>query len=75
MLSGLVIPSLTFMRKELVPECTAKDLGVILNTNLTYDEYIAKTEPFCMSCLCQINLARHVFDNFTLLTIINALSF
>ena len=43
---------------ELVPEQTAKDFGVILDTNLTYDEEIAKAISSCMSCLSQISLTR-----------------
>ena len=35
--SRLVIPRLTFVGRELVPEHTFKDLGVILDTNLTYE--------------------------------------
>ena len=52
--SRLVTSILTFMGKELVPEQTAKDLGVILDTNLTYDEHITKAISSCMSCLIQI---------------------
>ena len=52
--SRLVTPILTYMGRELVPEQTAKDLGVILDTNLTYDEHITKAIPSCMSCLSQI---------------------
>ena len=49
--SRMITPSLTFMGRELEPEHTAKDLGVILDANLTYDEHIAKTVPSCMSSL------------------------
>ena len=73
--SRLVIPNLTFMGRELIPEHTAKDLGVILDNNLTYDEHITKTVSSCMSCLGQISRTKHVFDKRTLLTIINALVF
>ena len=52
--SRLVTPILTYMGRELVPEQTAKDLGVILDTNLTYDEHITKAISSCMSCLSQI---------------------
>jgi len=37
--------------RKLVPEHFAKVLGVILDTNLTYDEHITKTVSYCMSCL------------------------
>ena len=53
--SKLVTRSPTFMGRVLVPEDTAKDLRVILDTNLTYDEHITKTVSSCMSCLSQIN--------------------
>ena len=42
MRSKLDIPCLPFMGKDLVPEHTAKDLGVILDSNLTFDEHIIK---------------------------------
>ena len=73
--SKLVTPSLTFLGRELVPEHTAKDLGVILDTNLTYDEHITRTVSSCMSCLGQISRTKHVFDKRTVLTILNALVF
>ena len=63
------------MGRELVPEHAAKDLGVILDANLTYDEHITKTVSSCMSCLSQISRTKHIFDKRTLLTIINALVF
>ena len=73
MLSRMTTRSLTFMGRELVPEHTAKDLGVILDAYLTYDEHITKTVSSCMSSLSQISRTRHVFDKRILLTIINAL--
>ena len=71
--SRLVTPSLTF--RELVPEQTAKDLGVILDTNLTYDEHITKAISSSMSCLSQISGTKHVFDKRALLPIMNATVF
>ena len=63
------------MGRELVPEHTAKVLGVILDTNLIYDEHITKTVSSRMSCLIQISRTKHFFDKRTLLTILNALFF
>ena len=71
--SRLVTPSLTFMGRELVLQHTAKDLGVILDSNLTYDNTFTKTVSFFMSCLSQISCTKHVFDKHILLTIANAL--
>ena len=74
MLSRLVNARLTFMVRELEPEHTAKDFGVILDT-FTYEEHITKTAPSCMSCLSQISHTKQVFDKCSLLTIINSLLF
>lgn len=74
MLSRLVNNRLTFMVRELVPEHTAKDFGVILDT-LTYEEHITKTASSCISCLSQISHTKQVFDKWSLLTIINSLLF
>ena len=45
--SRLVTPCLAFMGRDLIPEHTAKDLGVILDTNLTYDEHLKLYLPAC----------------------------
>ena len=63
---------LSFMGKDIVPTDTAKDLGVTLDSNLTYDEHIIKTASSCMSRLGRV---KHVFDKRTLLMIINSLVF
>ena len=75
MRAKLQFHSLPFMGKDIMPSDTAKDLGVILDSNLTYDEHIIKTAFSCMSCLGQINRVKHVFDKRTLPTIINSLVF
>ena len=70
MRAKLQFHSLPFMKTD-----TAKDLGVILDSNLTYDEHVIKTASSCMSRLGQINRVKHVFDKRTLLMIINSLVF
>ena len=76
MRAKLQFHSLPLMGKDIVvPTDTAKDLGVILDSNLTYDENIIKTASSCMSRLFQINRVKHVFDKRTLLMIINSLVF
>ena len=42
MCAKLQFHSLPFMGKDIVPTETAKDLGVILDSNLTHDEHIIK---------------------------------
>ena len=65
------------MGKDLVSvhTCTAKDLGVTLDSNLSYDKQVIKTVSSCMSRLGQISRTKHAFDKRTLLIIINALVF
>ena len=53
----------------------ARDLGVILDTSLTFDDHITTTVASCMSRLGQINRVKHCFDNRILILIINALVF
>ena len=53
MRAKLQFHSLSFMGEDIVPTDTAKDLGVILDSNLTYDEHVIKTASSCMSRLGQ----------------------
>ena len=46
---------ITLLGKELVPVSSAKDLGVILDPNITFDDHILKTASSCMSSLAQIS--------------------
>ena len=41
--------SLFFLGKLITPVTTAKDLGVTLDCNLTYDDHINKLTASCMS--------------------------
>ena len=62
-----------FLGKETTPVSSAKDLGIILNNNLTYDQHIYQLTSSCMTKLCQINRVKNSFDGDTLRTIIFAL--
>jgi hypothetical protein len=70
MLSRLQDLSLTLLGKEINSIEMAKDLGVTLDVNLTYNHHINKTVSTCMSILGQINRVKHAFDKCTLITII-----
>ena len=52
----------SLLRKELAPAKEAKDLGVILNSNLTFSQHILSTVSSCMFRLGQINWVKHAFD-------------
>ena len=63
--------AISFLRKEITPVSSAKDLGIILDKNLTYDQHIHQFTSSCMTKLCQINGLRikNSFDKDTIRTI------
>ena len=50
---------ISLLGKELLPVPSGKDLGVILNNNLTYHDHITKTVSSFFSRLAQINRVQH----------------
>ena len=62
---------LSFLGKQLAPVEAARDLGVILDTSLTFGNHITATVASCMSRLGQISRVKHCFDKRTLIIIIN----
>ena len=60
---------------EEMNEDSAKDLGVILDSNLTFDDHIKTTVSECIARLAQISPAKHCLDRTSLLTVINVLVF
>ena len=59
-----------FLGKEITPVSSAKDLGIILHNNLTYDQHIHQLTSSCMTKICQINRVKNSFDRDTLRAII-----
>ena len=67
---------LSFLGKDISPVQLARDLGLILDPNLTFDNNITTTVSECIAWLAQItsNCVKHCFiDKNTLLTVIHAL--
>ena len=65
-LAGFPKPLYTvpFVGQELVPVTSAKDLGVTIDANLTFDDHIASLTSLAsslLSKLVQINRVRHLF--------------
>ena len=54
---------------------SARDLGLILNPNVTFDNHIMTSVSECITRLAQINQVKHCLDKNTLLTVIHALVF
>ena len=65
--------SISLLGKEITPVSSAKDLGILLDNNLTYDQHIHQLTSSCMTKLCQTNRVKNSFDRDTLRTIISAL--
>ena len=65
----------TLLGKEILPSRSAKDLGVIVDSRLSFDEHVTDVVSKCTGSLCQINRVKHLFDRSTLITIINSLVF
>ena len=63
----------TLLSKEILPSCSKKDLGVIMDSRLSFDEHVTEVVSKCVGSLCQINRVKHLFGRSTLITIINSL--
>ena len=57
--------------KEVFTSETVKDLGVIFDPYLDFNEHTIKVTSSCMSILGQINRVKHVFDKELLISIIH----
>ena len=59
--------SVSFMGKTLTHVDSARDLGVIIDSHLTYDSHISHLVSSCLSKLVQINRVKNSFDKDILL--------
>ena len=68
--SAAIELTISFLGEDLLASAFASDLGVILDSTLSYDEHITKLISTCMSKLCQINRVKDCFnkDIFKLIT-------
>ena len=67
------IPSINFIGKTLEPVAQVKDLGTIIDSKVKYNEHMQRLSSSCISKLCQISRVKNLFDQSTLINIINAL--
>ena len=66
---------LSLLGKDISTVQSAKDLGVILDLNLTFDDHIKTTVSECIARLAQTSRVKHCLNRTSLLTAINALVF
>ena len=65
--------SLNFLSEIITLAPAANDLGLIMDTHLTYDQHITEVVSSCMSKLSQINRSSKCFNKETLPLLISAL--
>ena len=71
--SNITVP---FFGQDLVPVTqSAKELGVTLDSNLTFNGHIASLTSYLLSTLVQVNRVRHLFSKEVLCIILNSLVF
>ena len=64
--------SVSFMRRTLTPVDSARDLGVIMDSHLTYDSHISYIVSSSLSKLVQINRNKKCLDKDILMLIISS---
>ena len=67
--------SITLLSKEITSSKSAKNLGVTMDCNLTYDEHVTQVTSKCIGSRSQINRVKYLFDRCSLITIIDSLIF
>ena len=67
--------SISFMGRTLIPVDSARDLGVIMDSHLTYDSHISYLVSSCLSKLVQVNRVKKSFDKDILMLIVSSLVF
>ena len=65
----------TLLGKEVTRASSARDLGLQVDSTLSFDEHTTNTLLPCLGSLCQINRVRHLLGTRTLGNVINALVF
>ena len=75
MLSRTAVPLIMFLGKDLLTVDSAKDLGVVLDSQLSFNEHINSLVSSLMSKLCMVNRISHLLDHSTLTIVINLLVF
>ena len=66
---------LSLLGKDISPVQSARDLGVILDPYLTFENHITTSVSECIARLAQINRVKHCLDRNTLLTVVHTLVF
>lgn len=63
------------LSQELVPKPYVTDFGILLDSNLSFNEHTASLVSTLLGTLCRINKIKHLFSRSALLIILNSLVF
>ena len=71
------LPDVTvpFLGQQLLPVSSAKDLGVILDSGLTFNDHISSLSSALLFSLCQISRIRHLLFKEVLYIMISSVVF
>ena len=72
LVSKLPDVTVSFLGQKLCPVSSAKDLGVTLDSGLTFNNHISSLSSSSLSSLCQISRVRHLFSKEVLYIMINS---
>ena len=75
LVSKLTDVTVPFLGQQLRPVSSAKDLGVILDSGLTFNDHILSLSSSLLFSLCQISRIRHLFSKEVLYITINSIVF
>ena len=75
LLSKIPDARVPFLGKNLAPVPLVKDLGIILDSNLTFNKHVNTFTSSLISTLCQISKVKHLFSKSVLFIILNCLVF
>ena len=75
LVSKLPDVTVSFLGQQLCPVLSAKDLGVTLDSGLTFNNHISSLSSSLLSSLCQISRVRHLFSKEVLYITINSVVF
>ena len=66
---------ISFLSQELMPKPYVTDFGILLDSNLSFNEHTASLVSTLLGTLCRINKIKHLFSRSALLIILNSLVF
>ena len=66
---------ISLLSQELVPKPYVTDFGILLDSNLSFNEHTASLVSTLLGTLCRINKIKHLFSRSALLIILNSLVF